>query len=135
MRGELDKVRLTLSRLNDMWSFTGNPLSYQVDLFLRVRPADDCENILYAIRGYGCLASAAGHYIEQGVNPSDEWSRLFRECGQRLMFDLPDELRKLDRIKFEKNVSQCFVFGYKGGESPSPQQHGAGVRNVCLLSS
>jgi hypothetical protein len=122
MRRELDRVRLTLSRLSDMWLFTHHPLSYQVDLMLRVVPKDDWENIIYAIRGYGCLARIAGDAIESGVQPPAEWSRLFGECGQRLMFDLPDNLKLFDKRKFNKEYQKAFMFGFNtGGDSPSPR--------------
>lgn len=122
MREDIKRVRLILSRLNDMWSFTGHPLSYQVDLLLRVEPEDNWENLLYAIRGYGCLARLAGEHIEQGVNPPDEWTRLFGQCGQALMFDLPDNLKHFDKRKFEKAYAKSFMFGFKtGGDSPSPR--------------
>lgn len=122
MREDIKKIRLTLSRLNNMWSFTGHPLSYQVDLLLRIEPEDDWENLTYAIRGYGCLARLAGEHIELGINPPDEWTRLFAGCGQRLMFDLPDSLKRFDRRKFEKQAAKSFMFGFKtGGDSPSPR--------------
>lgn len=122
IHGELDKIRLTLSRLNDMWSFTGTQLSYQVDLLLHLKPEDDWENILYAVRGYAALAAVAGKCIEQGVQPGSEWTRLFSECGQRLMFDLPDTLKLFDRRKFNKQCSKAFVFGFMtGGDFPSPR--------------
>jgi len=122
MREELDRVRLILSRLGDMWLFTYHPLSYQVDLMLRLKPEDDWENIVYAIRGYGCIARIAGDAIEQGVEPPDEWTRLFAQCGQRLMFDLPDNLKRFDRRKFDKQYQKAFMFGFMtGGDSPSPR--------------
>lgn len=121
MREDLSQIRLTLSRLNSMWSFTAHPLSYQVDLLLRLEPADPVENLVYAIRGYGCLARLAGNYIEQGVNPPDEWTRLFAQCGQRLMFELPDSLKYFERRRFQKQAANAFMFGFKtGGDSPSP---------------
>ena len=122
MNEELKRIRLILSRLNGMWSFTNHPLSYQVDMLLRIEPEDDVENLIYAIRGYGCLARLAGNYIEQGVNPPDEWTRLFSQCGQRLMFDLPESLKYFERRKFEKQAANAFMFGFKtGGDSPSPR--------------
>ena len=122
MREELKRIRLILSRLNGMWSFTGHPLSYQVDLLLRIEPEDRVENIVYAIRGYGCLSRLAGEHIEQGINPPTEWDRLFAQCGQRLMFDLPDSLKYFERRKFEKQAANAFMFGFKtGGDSPSPR--------------
>lgn len=88
----------------------------------RVRPQDDWENILYVIRGYGCLAAVAGLRIEQGDSVPSEWDRLFRECGQRLMFDLPDLLKLIDRRKFEKHAAEAFMFGFNtGGDFPSPR--------------
>ena len=89
---------------------------------LRLKPEDDWENIVYAIRGYGCIARIAGDAIEQGVEPPDEWTRLFAQCGQRLMFDLPDNLKRFDRRKFDKQYQKAFMFGFMtGGDSPSPR--------------
>ena len=122
MREDIKRIRLTLSRLNDMWSFTNHPLSYQVDLLLRIEPEHPVENLVYAVRGYGCLARLAGNYIEQGVNPPDEWTRLFSQCGQRLMFDLPENLKYFDRRSFEKQAAKAFMLGFNtGGDSPSPR--------------
>ena len=118
---DLQQIRLTLSRLNGMWNFTQHPQSYKVDLLLRVTPDDDWENLIYVVRGYGCVARIAGDAIEQGEQPPDEWSRLFAQCGQRLMFDLPEQLKRLDRCKFEKQAAKAFTFGFNcGGDSPSP---------------
>lgn len=120
MRKDLQQIRLILSRLNGMWSFANNPMSYQVDMLLRLEPADPVENLVYAIRGYGCLARLAGNYIEQGVNPPDEWTRLFGQCGQHLMFDLPDSLKYFERREFNKQAAKAFMFGFEcGGDSPS----------------
>lgn len=116
---ELQQVRLTLSRLNSMWSFTQSDMTYQVDMLLRISPEDDVENILYAIRGYACLSAAAGYHIEQGVNPPDEWTRLFSQCGQRLMFDLPENLKYFDRRRFEKQAAKNFMHGFNTC-TPSP---------------
>lgn len=122
MREDIKRVRLILSRLNDMWSFTGHPLSYQVDMLLRIEPVDPVENLVYAIRGYGCLARLAGNHIEDGVNPPAEWTRLFSDCGQRLIFDLPESLRYFDKRKFQKQAAKAFMFGFKTeGDSPSPR--------------
>ncbi len=119
--GELEKIRLTLSRLGGMWNFTHHPQQYQLDLMLRVVPKDDWENIVYAIRGYGCLARIAGDAIESGVHPPSEWLRLYRECGQRLMFELPEHLKFFDRRRFNKQYAKAFAFGFNcGGDSPSP---------------
>jgi hypothetical protein len=118
---DLQQIRLILSRLNGMWNFTQHPQSYKVDLLLRVTPTDDWENLIYVVRGYGCVARIAGDAIEQGKQPPDEWSRLFAQCGQRLMFDLPEQLKLLDRRKFEKQAAKAFTFGFNcGGDSPSP---------------
>lgn len=122
IKKDLQQIRLTLSRLNDMWSFTESQMTYQVDMMLRISPDDDVENILYAIRGYGCLSAVAGYHIEQGINPPDEWTRLFAQCGQRLMFDLPEQLKLLDRRKFEKQAAKAFTFGFNcGGTTPPPR--------------
>lgn len=123
MREELDRVRLILSRLGDMWLFTKHPQMHQVDLMLRIKPVDDWENILYAINGYACLARVAGDAIESGVQPPAEWSRLFEQCGQRLMFDLPDNLKVFDRKKFDKQYQKAFMFGFMSA-TPSPPRGG-----------
>ena len=120
MREDISQIRLTLSRLNGMWSFTAHPLSYQVDLLLRIEPTDPVENLVYAIRGYGCLARLAGNYIESGVNPTAEWNRLFAQCGQRLMFDLPESLKYFDKRRFQKQAANAFMFGFKTGGTPPP---------------
>jgi hypothetical protein len=106
-----------------MWNFTQHPQSYNVDLLLRLTPTDDWENLVYVIRGYGCVARIAGDAIEQGVNPPDEWTRLFAQCGQRLMFDLPDNLKRFDRKKFEKEYAKAFLFGFNTC-TPSPSSGG-----------
>lgn len=119
IKKDLQQIRLTLSRLNSMWSFTQSDMTYQVDMLLRISPEDDVENILYAIRGYGCLSAAAGYYIEQGINPPDEWTRLFSQCGQRLMFDLPENLKYFDRRRFQKQAAKNFMRGFNTC-TPSP---------------
>jgi hypothetical protein len=116
---DLQQIRLTLSRLNDMWSFTQSPMTYQVEMLLRISPDDDVENILYAIRGYGCLSAAAGYHIGEGINPPDEWTRLFSQCGQRLMFGLPEYLKYFDKRRFQKQAAKNFMVGFKTC-TPSP---------------
>ena len=119
----LQQIRLTLQRLNDMWSFAETPMTYQVNMLLRITPTEPVENILYAIRGYGCLSAAAGYHIEQGINPPDEWTRLFKQCGQRLMFDLPENLKYFDRRRFEKQAAKNFMVGFNTC-TPSPSSGG-----------
>jgi len=121
INNDLQQIRLTLQRLNGMWNFTQHPQSYKVDLLLRVTPTDDWENLIYVVRGYGCVARIAGDAIELGEQPPAEWTRLFAQCGQRLMFDLPEQLKLFDRRKFEKHAAKAFMFGFNcGGDSPSP---------------
>lgn len=121
INNDLQQIRLTLQRLNGMWNFTQHPQSYKVDLLLRVTPTDDWENLIYVVRGYGCVARIAGDAIELGEQPPAEWTRLFAQCGQRLMFDLPEQLKLFDRRKFEKQAAKAFTFGFNcGGDSPSP---------------
>lgn len=119
IKKELEQIRLTLTRLNDMWSFTQSPLTYQVNMLLRISPEDNVENILYAIRGYGSLAAAASYHIGEGINPPDEWTRLFSQCGQRLMFDLPEYLKYFERKQFTKQAAKNFMVGFKSC-TPSP---------------
>lgn len=119
IKKDLQQIRLTLCRLNDMWSFTKSQMTYQVDMMLRISPEDDVENILYAICGYGCLSAAAGYHIGEGINPPDEWTRLFAQCGQRLMFDLPENLKYFDRLRFQKQVAENFMRGFNTC-TPSP---------------
>lgn len=117
----LEQVKLTLSRLNDIWSFTGQKLSWRVDALLRPLPYDDLFQLLQGVTAYGCLAGLAGQAKEYHGNPSDEWTRLFNYIGSELLFDLPNGLSYFDQRRFEKLYSKCFMQGFKSATlSPSP---------------
>lgn len=117
----LEQVKLTLSRLNDMWSFTGRKLSWRVDAILRPMPYSDLYQLLQGVTAYGCLAALAGEAKEYYGNPPDEWTRLFNYIGSELLFDLPSGLSLTDQRAFEKAYSKSFMQGYKTATlSPSP---------------
>lgn len=119
IRHEINKVKLTLSRLNGMWSFTGEELDWRVEFFLKVDAPKEWEALLLAVRAYGCLAARVGEVVELHGEPPAEWSRLFKDAGQALMFNLPECLHAYDMKLFNKECSETFMLGYRGAPLPS----------------
>jgi len=119
MRKELHQAKLTLSRLNDLWSFTGKEMTYKVPLLLRLDPDDPVEALLCVVTAYGCVAAHAGLAIEDGIKPDETWDRLFKQVGQAVMFDLPSSLKYFQKKEFEKKSARAFTIGW-GEDSPSP---------------
>lgn len=114
----LDRAALTLSRLNNMWSFTGKQLSFCTDNYLRPRlgePEDRLDNLL---RAYSCLTKAAAFYIEQGYIIPDFWNSTFAKVGQAIIFELPERLHKKKEKAFYKKLQKGFSLAW--GESPLP---------------
>lgn len=120
MRKELAQLKVTLSRLNDMWSFTGRPFSHKVPLLLRLEPEDNCEALQYVVAAYACLAAHAGLAIEDGIVPDPTWDRLFCGVGQAALFDLPQQLKYFDKRRFDKSLQKIFAKGWQGDSLPSP---------------
>lgn len=117
----LEQTKLTLSRLNDMWSFIGRKMSWRMEVILRPTAYDDLYQLLQGVTAYGCLAALAGEAKEYYGDPPDEWTRLFNHIGSELLFDLPAGLSLLDQRTFEKTYSKFFMQGFKTATlSPSP---------------
>lgn len=112
---QLDKVKLTLNRLNDMWSFTGKPLTWEVPTLLRLEPVDRIDALSCAIRAYGCLSRCA-----LDVELPSEWERLFKHVGQELLFTLPEKLPDRLTVDFDYVISTSFMNGWRGHTRPSP---------------
>ena len=111
----VERNKLTLSRLNGMWSFTGQPLSYKVDIYLQRQNSNrELDILLQAVRAYGNLAGCAGKQQEDGWVIPAEWDRLFREAGQQIMFKLSSQFGELDKRKFLVDSSKVFVLGWQG---------------------
>lgn len=117
----LEQAKLTLSRLNGMWSFTGAPLSWRVDVLLRPMPLSDLYLLLQGVTAYGCLAALAGEAKEYYGNPPQYWERMFNHVATELLFDLPEALSLRDQRAFAKLYSQSFLQGWQSASlSPSP---------------
>ena len=117
-RHEIQKAALILSRLNDMWSFTGAPLSWKVDRYLSCPATHDRDALLLCVAAYGGLSAAAGEAME-GRNIPDEWQRMFRDIGQSIMFDLPQRFHDLKMVGFEHASAKAFMVGWRGDSLPS----------------
>lgn len=118
---KIEQVKLTMSRLNGMWSFTGEPLCWEVDVLLQQRPSNPSVAMLFALRAYGCLASRAQLVTTyKGKVPNEEWERLYADAGQALMFDLPMFLESGDRNYFDKLSNEYLIKGINWGNPPIP---------------
>lgn len=117
----LEAVKLSLSRLNDMWSFTGSKLSWRIDVLLRPIPYNDLYLLLQGVTAYGCLSAVAGEALETHGSLPPHWLRIFNNAGSELLFDLPESLNLRDQKAFAKKYSKAFVEGWQAaGLSPSP---------------
>ena len=114
---EIDKVKLIMERLAGRWSFTGQELDWRVTLALDVNPCDAAPYLLSMVKAYGMLAAAAGDAAAIWVMPAD-WDRMFKHCGQMLMFELPKSLESRDFKLFDCANRKAFMIGY--GAIPSP---------------
>lgn len=110
---------LTMYRLNDMWSFTGKRITWELESYFTNCPADECEALLLAVRAWGAFARATGDEVNR-ITPSDEWMRLFNNVGQAVMFDLPRHLNAVQTERFNKVCSEVFMAGWKALPYPSP---------------
>ena len=117
-RHEIQKAALILSRLNDMWSFTGAPLSWKVERYLSCPVQHDRDALLMCVAAYGGLSAAAGAAKETHSIP-DEWNRMFRDVGQSIMFDLPQRFHDLQMVGFEAESAKAFMTGWRGDSLPS----------------
>ena len=116
----LAQTRLMISRLNGIWSPTGQPLCWQVDVYLRPMPLDDVGLLLQAVTAYGCLAYHAGAYAEDyGALPA-EWTGKFNWVGEELFFALPEGLKVFEQREFAKLYSKAFVEGFNVDPPPPP---------------
>lgn len=111
----VDQIALTLSRLNGIWSPSGQPLCWQIDIYLRPMPLTDVGRLLQCVTAYGCLARHAGEY-----KLSSEWIRLFNDIGQALIFDMPESLLLFERREFESLYGKAFVEGFSCVAPPPP---------------
>lgn len=116
----LEQTKLTLERLNELWSFTGSILSHRVPLLLRRRDADPVADLLHGVTAYGCLAGYAGNALAYGATPDAHWERLFRSCGQNLFFTLPESLTFFEKSEVQKNISNAFMTGWRLAPHPYP---------------
>lgn len=111
-------------RLNDMWSFTGKRLAWELEALLPMQPGDACDAMLLLARSYGAFARASGDEIAR-VNPDSEWMRRFNDVGQAVMFDLPRLLNANQFERFELLAPKSFMSGWQKQPYPSPLPRGA----------
>lgn len=114
----IDRAALTLSRLNNMWSFTGKQLSYACDNYLRPtigQPEERIDNLLSA---YAALTKAVAYHTEIGYSIPPFWDRMFANVGQAIVYGLPERLHKKKEKAFYKNLQRGFALAW--GESPLP---------------
>lgn len=117
---EIDKVALTMSRLNNMWSFTGSQLSYACDNYMRpYRLAEEPEDrIDCLLQAYAALTKSVTFLTSQGYDIPDFWDRMFAKLGQDIIYTLPQLLHPKKEKRFDKNLLKRFTLAW--GESPSP---------------
>lgn len=115
---EIDKVALTLHRLNNMWSFTGKQLAYAADNYLHLHRAEPLDRIYDLVYAYAAVTKSVTHLTERGMIIPDEWNRLFGNVGQSILFTLPELLNKKLERDFDKAYAKYFVKAW--GESPLP---------------
>lgn len=118
-RARLEQCKLTLSRLNGLWSFTGQVLDHEVERYLLPTGHLPVDALLLAVSAYGCLTRAVGEAVESGWVVPAEWNWLYAGVGQALLFDIPATLSNSESKAFESLYMKSFVEGFKGGESPS----------------
>ena len=118
MQHDIDKVALTLHRLNNMWSFTGKRISFAADNYLQIRTANPVDRLLDLVYAYAAVTKAVTHLTEQGLIIPDEWDRMYRNIGQSIFFTLPEQLKKFDYKKFDNAYANYFSKAWR--ESPLP---------------
>ena len=115
---QIDKVALTLHRLNNMWSFTGKRISYAADNYLHLHKAHELDRLFDLVYAYAAMTKAVTHLTQQGYIIPDEWNRLYGNVGQSIFFSLPEALHKTKQRKFESGYNKYFAKAW--GESPLP---------------
>lgn len=118
VRQKIAEAELTLTRLNDDWSFADRQLSWRVPVYISWPYGNNLRNrLLNVVRAYGALARAAGE--EMLIFPiTEEWDRLFKGVGQMLMFEIPDNIGDFKSIGFESESAKAFMNGWEGGFPP-----------------
>lgn len=114
----IDRAALTLSRLNNMWSFTGKQLSYACDNYLRPTIGEPDERIDNLLSAYAALTKAVAHYTEIGYSIPPFWDSTFAKVGQEIIFSLPERLHKKKEKAFYKKLTRAYTHAW--GESPLP---------------
>ena len=115
---EIDKVALTLHRLNNLWSFTGKRISFAADNYLHLHKAHELDRLFDLVYAYTAVTKAVTHLTEQGLIIPDEWDRMYRNIGQSIFFTLPELLHKTKQRKFESGYKSFFAKAWR--ESPLP---------------
>lgn len=115
---EIDKVALTLHRLNNMWSFTNNQLAYAADNYLHLHTAEPLDRLFDLVYAYAAVTKTVTHLAEHGHIIPSEWDRLFAKVGQSIFFTLPELLNKKLEKDFNKAYQKYFIKAW--GESPLP---------------
>lgn len=115
---ELDRAALLLSRLNNMWSFTGTQLSYACDNYLRPRMGEPEERLDALLKAYAALTKTVTFYTGQGYDLPEFWDRTFAKVGDHIVFVLPTMLHRTKEKAFYKNLQRGFALAW--GESPLP---------------
>ena len=98
-----DRVKLSLSRLNNEWSLTPEVLSAQAHMILRRDMPED--NIQQGIgdlaEAYAHMTMAAARFLDPSSGPYDahadghliaQWNDYFGAAGNMLMFDMIEAL-------------------------------------------
>ena len=114
LTAEVEQQKLVLGRLNSWWSFTGSELSWRLPLYLRESHRDPLQYLLHGVKCYANLGSAAGRQMESGWVIPEEWDRLYKIAGQKLLFELSSHLSERQRRKFIVDSSKSFVLGWMG---------------------
>ena len=115
---QIDKVALTLHRLNNMWSFTGKRISFAADNYLHLHNAHELDRLFDLVCAYAAITKAVTHLTQQGYIIPDEWDRLYSNIGQSIFFTLPEALHKTKQRKFERAYRNFFAKAWR--ESPLP---------------
>lgn len=116
----IDRAALTLSRLNNMWSFTGKQISYACDNYLRPSIGDPEDRVNNLLCAYASLTKAVAYYSEIGYGIPPFWDKTFAKLGQEIVFHLPERLHKKKEKAFFANLQKTFTRAWESSPSPLP---------------
>ncbi len=105
-----DRVKLSLSRLNNEWSLTTETLSPQADMILRrdMQDGNLVAGVSDLAEAYAHMTMAAARFLDPSSGPYDahadghliaQWNIYFGAAGDMLLFDMIDSLDDAEKQK------------------------------------